>query len=193
MQLESLSRLIAEFRKLPAVGQKTATRYAYSVIEMTDGEAAEFIEAIKTAKETIHFCRECGDYTDLDVCERCQTADKSTICVVKEPRDITALEKTGAYDGLYHALHGSLDFQKGITAEKLRIKELISRLGGVKEVIIATNPDISGEMTAVYLSQIIKPLGIKVTRLAHGIPMGSEIEYADEVTLSRALADRREL
>lgn len=193
MQLEALSRLIAEFRKLPSVGQKTAVRYAYSVIDMTDGEAAEFVCAIKTAKETIHFCAECGDYTDLDVCERCRTADKSVICVVKEPRDILAFEKTGTYNGLYHVLHGSLDFQKGIGAEDIRIKELIKRLNGVKEVIVATNPDISGEMTAVYLAQIIKPMGIKVTRLAHGIPMGSEIEYADEFTLTRALSDRREM
>ncbi|MFA5449681.1 MAG: recombination mediator RecR [Clostridia bacterium] len=193
MQLESLSRLIAAFRKLPAVGQKTAARYAYALIDMSEGEVEQFITAIQNAKSTIGFCKECGDYTDLEICARCQTADKSIICVVKEPRDILAFEKMGTYQGLYHALHGTLDFQKGIDAEKLRIKELISRLNGVKEVIIATNPDISGEMTAVYLSQIIKPLGIKVTRLAHGIPMGSEIEYADEVTLSRALTDRREM
>lgn len=190
---ETLARLIAEFRKLPAVGLKTATRYAYAVIDMSDNEANEFAQAIIDAKTNVHFCKECGNYTENEVCERCQTADKSVICVVKDPRDITPFEKMGTYNGLYHVLHGTLDFQKGIGAENIRIKELISRLDGVKEVIIATNPDISGEMTAVYLAQLIKPMGIKVTRLAHGIPMGSEIEYADELTLSRALMDRKEI
>lgn len=194
MQPEALSRLIAEFRKLPSVGLKTATRYAYAVIEKSPEEAEDFISAITEAKTKIHFCSLCGDYTDGEICERCQTAvDKSTICVVKEPRDIQAFEKLGTYNGLFHALHGSLDFKKGIGADNIRIKELLRRLDGVKEVIIATNPDISGEITANYLSQLIKPLGIKVTRLAHGIPVGSEIEYADELTLSQALSDRREV
>lgn len=193
MQPDALNRLIAEFRKLPAVGQKTATRYAYSVIDRSEGEVAEFIEALREAKEKIRFCKECGTYTDQEICERCKTADKSVICVVKEPRDIQAFEKMGGYNGLYHVLRGTIDFQKGIGAEDIRIMELLSRLNGVNEVIIATNPDISGEMTAVYIAQLIKPLGIKVTRLAHGIPMGSEIEYADELTLQKALTDRKEL
>ncbi|MDD3946823.1 MAG: recombination mediator RecR [Clostridia bacterium] len=193
MQIEALSRLIANFRKLPAVGQKTATRYAYGILDMSEDEVQEFLDAIQTAKETVRFCKECGNYTDREVCEHCLTADKSTICVVKEPRDILAFEKMGSYNGLYHVLGGALDFQKGITGDSLRIKELLSRLDGVQEVIIALNPDVSGEMTAVYLSQLLKPLGKKVTRLAHGIPMGSEIEYADEVTLSRALTDRQPL
>ncbi len=191
MQPESLQRLIAEFRKLPAVGLKTATRYAFAVIDMSEGEADEFIDAIRTAKDSIHFCSQCGNYTDQEVCEHCLTADKSVICVVEEPRDIQAFEKLGTYNGLYHVLHGALDFQKGIGADRIRIKELLARLDGVKEVIIATNPDVSGEMTATYIAQLLKPLGITVTRLAHGIPMGSEIEYADEMTLSRALADRK--
>lgn len=191
MQSEALSRLIAAFRRLPAVGQKSATRYAYAILDMADAEAEEFANAVLTAKAVIHFCKECGNYTDTEVCEHCRTADKSVICVVKEPRDILAFEKMGGYNGLYHVLGGSLDFQKGITAENLRIKELLTRLDGVQEVIIALDPDVSGEMTAVYLSQILKPLGIKVTRLAHGIPMGSEIEYADEITLMRALTDRK--
>lgn len=191
MQPEALQRLIAEFRKLPAVGLKTATRYAFAVIDMSEGEADDFATAIRQAKEEIHFCSLCGNYTDQEVCEHCQAADKSVICVVEEPRDIQAFEKLGTYNGLYHVLHGALDFQKGIGADRIRIKELLSRLDGVKEVIIATNPDVSGEMTATYLAQLLKPLGVTVTRLAHGIPMGSEIEYADEMTLGKALADRK--
>ncbi|MBO7155793.1 MAG: recombination protein RecR [Clostridia bacterium] len=193
MQPEALTKLIAQLRKLPAVGLKTATRYAYALIDMDEDEARDFIEAIEEAKSTIRFCSECGNYTDREVCARCETADKSVICVVQEPRDVTAFEKLGTYNGLYHVLHGALDFQKGIGAEQIRIRELITRLDGVKEVIIATNPDVSGEMTATYIAQLLKPLGIKVTRLAHGIPMGSEIEYADEMTLSRALNDRKEI
>ncbi len=191
MHPEALSRLIAQLRKLPAVGLKTATRYAFHLIDMSEEEVEEFVEAIQEAKETIHFCSECGNYTDKEICERCENADKSVICVVEEPRDIQAFEKMGTYNGLYHVLHGALDFQKGIGAEQIRIKELLTRLNGVEEVILATNPDVSGEMTATYLAQLLKPLGIKVTRLASGIPMGSEIEYADEMTLSRALNDRK--
>jgi len=193
LKLEALQRLVSEFRKLPSVGQKTAVRYAYKVVDMTEAEVEEFIEALKEVKQKIRFCKLCGDYTEAEICERCDTADKSQICVVEEPRDIVAFEKTGSYNGLFHVLHGSLDFRNGIGGDDIRIKELIDRLDGVKEVIIATNPDVSGEMTANYIARIIKPLGVKVTRLAHGIPMGSEIEYADEITLSRALEDRKEL
>ena len=147
MQPEALSALIAEFRKLPAVGLKTATRYAYAVIDMDVAEAEEFAEAVRRAKSEIHFCTQCGNYTDREVCERCLTADKRVICVVAEPRDVTAFEKLGTYDGLYHT----------------------------------------------YIARLIKPLGIKVTRLAHGIPIGSEIEYTDEMTLGKALSDRKEI
>lgn len=193
MMPEALSRLVAEFRKLPAVGLKTASRYAYSVLEMSEADAADFANAITEARRKIHICKLCGDYTENEICERCQTADKSTILVVGEPKDIRAIEKLGTYNGLYHALHGLLDFRKGVGADNIRIKELLERLHGVKEVILATNPDISGEMTANYIAGLLKPLGVKVTRLAHGIPMGSEIEYADEMTLERALDDRKEL
>ncbi len=193
MMPEALSRLVAEFRKLPAVGLKTASRYAYSVLEMSEADAADFANAITEARRKIHICKLCGDYTENEICERCQTADKSTILVVGEPKDIRAIEKLGTYNGLYHALHGLLDFRKGVGADNIRIKELLERLCGVKEVILATNPDISGEMTANYIAGLLKPLGVKVTRLAHGIPMGSEIEYADEMTLERALDDRKEL
>ena len=193
MMPEALSRLVAEFRKLPAVGLKTASRYAYSILEMSEADAEDFANAVIEARRKIHICKLCGDYTEGEICQRCQTADKSTILVVGEPKDIRAIEKLGTYNGLYHALHGLLDFRKGVGAENIRIKELLERLNGVKEVILATNPDISGEMTANYLAGLIKPMGIKVTRLAHGIPMGSEIEYADELTLERALDDRKEL
>lgn len=193
MMPEALSRLVAEFRKLPAVGLKTASRYAYSILEMSEADAEDFANAVIEARRNIHICKLCGDYTEGEICQRCQTADKSTILVVGEPKDIRAIEKLGTYNGLYHALHGLLDFRKGVGAENIRIKELLERLNGVKEVILATNPDISGEMTANYLAGLIKPMGIKVTRLAHGIPMGSEIEYADEMTLERALDDRKEL
>lgn len=193
MMPEALSRLVAEFRKLPAVGLKTASRYAYSILEMSEADAEDFANAVIEARRKIHICKLCGDYTEGEICQRCQTADKSTILVVGEPKDIRAIEKLGTYNGLYHALHGLLDFRKGVGAENIRIKELLERLDGVKEVILATNPDISGEMTANYLAGLIKPMGIKVTRLAHGIPMGSEIEYADEMTLERALDDRKEL
>ena len=193
MMPEALSRLVAEFRKLPAVGLKTASRYAYSILEMSEADAEDFANAVIEARRKSHICKLCGDYTEGEICQRCQTADKSTILVVGEPKDIRAIEKLGTYNGLYHALHGLLDFRKGVGAENIRIKELLERLNGVKEVILATNPDISGEMTANYLAGLIKPMGIKVTRLAHGIPMGSEIEYADEMTLERALDDRKEL
>lgn len=193
MMPEALSRLVAEFRKLPAVGLKTASRYAYSILEMSEADAEDFANAVIEARRKIHICKLCGDYTEGEICQRCKTADKSTILVVGEPKDIRAIEKLGTYNGLYHALHGLLDFRKGVGAENIRIKELLERLNGVKEVILATNPDISGEMTANYLAGLIKPMGIKVTRLAHGIPMGSEIEYADEMTLERALDDRKEL
>jgi recombination protein RecR len=193
MEIASLSRLIAKFRSLPGVGLKTATRYAYNIIEGTKENAVEFSSAIMDAVNNIHLCRVCGNFTDIDVCEVCLSRDKSTICVVAEPKDINAFEKMGDYKGVYHCLHGTIDFQKGRGVDDIRIKELMSRLNGVKEIIIATNADISGELTASYLANQIKPLGIKVSRLAYGISLGSEIEYADELTLQRALQDRKTL
>ena len=193
MMPEAEARLIAAFRKLPAVGLKTAERYAYAVLKMSRDEAESIAVAITEAKDKIKTCPLCGDYTESDVCERCMTADKSVICVVGEPKDIHAIEKLGTYNGMYHALNGLLDNRKFIASENIRIKELLARLDGVKEVILATNPDIGGEMTANYIAGLIKPMGIKVTRLAHGIPMGSEIEYADEMTLGKALSDRKEM
>ena len=188
-----MSALIARFRALPGVGAKTAARYAYAVLGFSEEEAEQFAAAIVDAKRKIHFCKECGTYTDKEICDLCATRNKSVICVVAEPKDIAAVEKTGEFKGVYHVLHGVIDFQKGIGAENIRIKELLARLSGVKEVIVATNPDIGGELTATYLANQIKPLGIKVSRLAYGISVGSEIEYADELTLQRALKDRKTL
>lgn len=193
MESESMARLIAKFRTLPGVGLKTATRYAYSVIEKDVTYAEEFAEAIVDAKKKIHFCKECGNYTDAEICDICATRDKSVICVVAEPKDIAPFEKMGDFNGVYHVLHGVIDFQKGVGVDDIRIKELLARLTGVKEVIVATNPDIGGELTATYLANLIKPLGITVSRLAYGISVGSEIEYADELTLQRALKDRKNL
>ncbi|HKL73356.1 MAG TPA: recombination mediator RecR [Clostridia bacterium] len=193
MEIASLSRLIAQFKSLPGVGLKTATRYAYRIIEGSKENAQEFANAIMDAVKNIRLCSVCGNFTDLEVCDICQNRDKSIICVVAEPKDINAFEKMGEYKGVYHCLHGTIDFQKGRGIDDIRIKELMARLTGVNEVIIATNADISGELTASYLANQIKPLGIKVSRLAYGISLGSEIEYADELTLQRALQDRKTL
>ena len=193
MRNEAINRLIAAFRKLPGAGNKTAMRYAYSVLKMDEKDVQAFIEAIKNAKERIKLCSLCGNYTETEVCDICSKRDKTVICVVSEPKDILPFEKMGGFNGVYHVLHGALDFQKGVGADDIRIKELIDRLVGVKEVIIATNPDISGELTASYLANLIKPLGVKVSRLGYGLSIGIEIEYADALTLQRALQDRKEL
>ncbi len=193
--IEPIGRLINQFTKLPGVGSKTAQRYAYKIINMTEEEAAEFAESILRAKREVRYCSVCGNYTDKEVCDICSTRDGSVICVVKEPKDVLAMEKSHEFKGVYHVLHGALSPMEGITPNDIRIKELLARIakGGVKEVIMATNPDVEGEATAMYISGLLKPLGIKVTRLAHGIPVGSELEYADEITLSRALLDRKEM
>jgi recombination protein RecR len=191
--IEPLARLIAGFSKLPGVGEKTAARYAYAVLNGTEESARELSAAILELKTKVHFCSVCGNFTEEDVCDICAERDKSVICVVKEPRDISALEKIKSYKGVYHVLHGVINPMEGIGPSDLKIKELLARLNGVSEVIIATNPDIEGEATAMYLARLIKPLGVKVTRIAQGLPAGSIIEYADEHTLSRALASRIEL
>lgn len=193
--IEPIGRLINQFTKLPGVGSKTAQRYAYKIINMTEEEAAEFAESILRAKREVRYCSVCGNYTDKEICDICSTRDGSVICVVKEPKDVLAMEKSHEFKGVYHVLHGALSPMEGITPNDIKIKELLARIakGGVKEVIMATNPDVEGEATAMYISGLLKPLGIKVTRLAHGIPVGSELEYADEITLSRALLDRKEM
>jgi recombination protein RecR len=189
--IEPIARLVEQFTKLPGVGKKTASRYAYSIIAMDVDEVDAFAAAMKQIKRKVRYCSVCGNFTDLDVCEICSSRDRSVICVVKEPRDVVAFEKIQDYKGVYHVLHGQLSPLNGIGPDDLHIKELLARLEGVNEVIIATNPDVEGDATALYLSRLIKPLGITVTRIARGLPSGSEIEYADEVTLSRALHERK--
>ena len=188
--IEPLAKLIAELGKLPSVGEKTAARYAYAILESTDEDVDALVEAIKNVREKVHFCSVCGNFTEGDICEICATRKPNTICVVKEPRDVTALEKVKGYEGVYHVLHGVISPIDRVGPDDIRIKELLARLDGVEEVILATNPDVEGEATAMYIARLIKPLGIKVTRIARGLPEGSVIEYADEGTLMRALNSR---
>lgn len=192
-KIPPLENLIQKFTKLPGVGKKTAARYAYAILGMTDEDSNSFIDAIREVKEKVHFCKVCGNYTDGEVCEICSTRDNSIICVVSEPKEVTAMEKIKDYNGVYHVLHGLLNPMVGIGPEDLNIKPLLERLSGVKEVIVATASTIEGDATALYLSRLLKPLNIKVTRIARGLPAGSELEYADELTLSRALTDRKEI
>ena len=193
--IEPIGKLINKFTRLPGVGTKTAQRYAYKIINMTEEEVEEFAECLLDAKRKVRYCKICGDFTDKDVCDICANRDHSVICVVKEPKDVLAMEKAREFKGVYHVLHGVISPMEGVTPDDIRIKELLARIseGGVKEIIMATNPDVEGEATAMYISSLVKPFGIKVTRLAHGIPVGGELEYADEITISRALTDRKEI
>ncbi len=192
-----LERLVDEFSKFPGVGRKGATRMAYQVLSMPAADAEALAAAIRDAHTKLHRCRICQDYTEGEICSICANAkrDPSLICVVESPRDIAAFERTREYHGLYHVLHGLISPMDGIGADQLCVKELLARLhdGRVKEVIMATNPTVEGEATAMYLARLIKPLGIKTTRLAYGLPVGSSLEYADETTLYRALSGRDEL
>ena len=190
--IESIGRLVNEFSKLPGVGKKTAQRYAYKVIDMPEAEAKAFADAILGVKRKVKYCKVCGNFTEEEKCGICRTREASVICVVKEPKDVTAIEKLREFKGVYHVLHGVIDPLAGVGPNDIRIRELLARIheGGVKEVIVATNPDVSGDATAMYLAKLIKPLEVKVTRLAHGIPVGSEIEYTDDVTLARAFVER---
>ena len=184
-----------QFAKLPGIGMKTAQRLAYYVLNLPENEVRTFAESIIKARESVHLCGCCQNFTERDLCSICadENRDKSIICVVESPKDVSAFERAGGYDGLYHVLHGLLSPMDGIKAEDLKIKELISRLSDVKEVIMATNPTVEGEATAMYLGRTIKPMGIKVTRLAYGLPAGSALEFADDVTLAKALENRNEL
>ena len=190
------SRLIEEFHKLPGIGPKTAQRLTYYLIRMPDKEARALAEAILAVKDKIVLCSTCQNITDSDPCLICRSdrRDRSQICVVAEPLDILPLERTGGYKGLYHVLHGVISPADGIGPDDLKMKELLGRLkdGSVTEVILATNPNLEGEATAMYLHKLISPLGIKITRLARGLPFGADLEYADEVTLTRALENRQE-
>lgn len=191
-----LESLVEKFESLPGIGHKTAQRLAYFVLDMPKEQAEGFAGAILEAHEKIHYCAVCCNLTDDELCPVCRSPvrDKALICVVEEPKDVFALERAGEYSGLYHVLHGAISPLSGIGPEQLKIKELLPRIdGGVREVIMATNPTVEGEATAMYLSRLLKPLGVKVTRLAYGIPVGGDLEYADEVTLQRAMEGRQEL
>ncbi len=192
-----LERLVEQFRKLPGIGKKTAIRLAFSVLEFTEEEADAFADAVKDAKRSVKNCSVCQNISDAEVCPICgdSARDNSVICVVEDAKAVMSLEKVKEYRGLYHVLHGAISPMDGIGPDKLKIAELLSRLstGTVNEIIIATNPTVEGEATAMYLTKLIKPLGIRVSRLAYGIPVGGDLEYADEVTLMRALEGRRSM
>lgn len=194
---QPINKLIEEFSKLPGIGRKTAQRLAFHVLSMSNEEALTLATSIVNAKKHIRYCSKCFNLTEKDPCPICSSGkrDQSVICVVESPKDIVAMEKTREFIGLYHVLHGAISPMDGVGPSEIKVRELILRLRGpeVKEVIIATNPTIEGEATAMYISKLIKPLGIKVTRIAHGIPVGGDLEYADEMTLSKALEGRREI
>lgn len=195
MQEKSIERLIEQFRTLPGVGYKTAQRYAYSIIEGSKSRAEAFVDAIKEVKENVGFCEVCGNFTNEKVCPICKHRNRKIICVVKDPKDIISMERVKSYNGVYHVLFGTISPLENRGPEDIKIRELLARVNedGVEEVIMATNPDVEGDATAMYIAKILKPLGVKVTRLAQGVAMGSDIEYADEVTLERALEARRSL
>lgn len=193
----ALERLQEQFARLPGIGSKTAQRLSFHVMALSDEEAEEFAAAILDAKKKIHTCPVCQNMTDRELCPICsdERRDRSQICVVAEPRDVIAMERAREYNGLYHVLHGVISPLNHVGPDDIRIRELLKRVGegGVREVIMATNPDTEGEATAMYLARLLQPLEVRVTRLAYGIPMGSQLEYADDVTLLRALQGRREM
>ena len=193
----ALQELADQFARLPGIGGKTAQRLAFHVLELDDADAKAFADAIMAAKQTVHTCPVCQNLTDRELCPLCdnEMRDRSTICVVAEPKDVIAMERSREFNGLYHVLHGVISPLNHVTQDDIRIKELLMRVasGEVREVIMATNPDTEGEATAMYISRLLRPMEIKVTRLAYGVPVGSQLEYADEVTLSRALEGRQEI
>jgi len=193
--IEPIGKLINQFTKLPGVGSKTAQRYAYKIINMTEEEAEEFVKAISECKQKVKYCSICGNFTENDVCDICLKRKHDTVCVVKEPKDILAFERIHEFNGVYHVLHGTIKPSENKGPKDITIDKLIKRIEdeNIKEVVMATNPDFDGEITASYISALIKPLNVKVTRLAHGIPIGTDIEYADEMTLTKAFTDRKEI
>lgn len=196
MYIAPLDRLITAFAKLPGIGRKSAARLAFYVLNQPQSTAQQLADAILQAKEQIHYCSICQNLTDEDPCAVCSSErrDKSIICVVETPRDVIAIENTKEYTGLYHVLHGAISPMDDIGPDDIKLKELVARCSaGVNEVIAATNPTVEGEATAMYMARLLKPLGIKVTRIAHGIPVGGDLEYADEITLGKAIEGRREL
>ena len=190
-----IERLIEYFRSLPGVGKKTAQRYAFFIIENNRDKAVNFAKAIVEVKDKVKLCSVCGNYSSGEICPICQRRNRQIVCVVQEPKDIISIEKAKSFDGTYHVLFGCINPLENKGPNDIRIKELLSRVSqdDIKEVIMATNPDVEGEATAMYIAKILKPMGVKVTRLAQGISMGSDIEFADEVTLSKAIADRKEI
>ncbi len=196
-QIEALQKLSEQFARLPGIGRKSAMRLAFSILELSDEEAESFAKTILDAKEKVHLCPVCQSLTDKEICSVCNDLDrdKSTIMVLEDTKAVLSMEKVREYRGLYHVLHGVISPMNGVTPDKLKIKELLARLADetVKEIIIATNPTVEGEATAMYLSRLLKPFEIKITRLAYGIPVGSDLEYADEVTLYRAIEGRRDI
>lgn len=195
--IEPIAKLVNQLARLPGIGRKTAARLAYHIIALPEDQVRELAVSIFNGKKQVHFCPVCGDYTDTDPCKRCAdpNRDKSILCVVKDPRDVAAMERMRDFNGLYHVLHGVISPMDGVGPDDIRIRELMTRLasGEVKEVVLATNPDIEGEATAAYIARLVKPMMIKVTRIAHGVPVGGELEYTDEVTLSKAFENRREI
>ena len=193
----TIEKLIESFEKLPSIGHKTAVRLAFHVLQQTNTETEEFIQSITDAKTKLKYCDICYNISDTNPCQICSNSkrDQSIICVVEDVKDIIAMEKTHEFNGIYHVLHGSISPMNGIGPEDIKIKELLQRIqkDKINEIIIATNPRVEGEATAMYLSKLIKPIGIKVTRIAHGIPVGSDLEYTDEITLMKALEGRREM
>ena len=196
-QIPPLTKLVEQFERLPGIGHKSAQRLAFHVLGLSKEQAQQFAQAIVDAHEKIKRCKICQNLTDQEICSICGDAkrDRSVICVVEDPRDVAAFERTREYQGLYHVLHGLISPMNGVGPDQLHVKELLNRLsqGEVKEVIMATNPTVEGEATSMYISRLIKPMGIKVTRLAYGIPVGGNLEYADEVTLFRSLQGRNEI
>ena len=194
---EPMARLIEELKKLPGVGGKTAQRYAFHILRATDEDAEQLADAIRHLKASLHLCSVCNNITDVDPCVYCSnpTRNQRVVCVVEEPTNIAAVEKTGHYNGVYHVLHGALSPLHGVGPDQLRITSLERRVaaGSVDELIVATNPTVEGEATATYISRLLKPSGIRITRIATGVPAGSDIEYADEVTMQKAIEGRREL
>lgn len=192
-----IARLLEELERLPGIGPKSAQRLAFHILRMDADAAGRLAEAILEVKRSIRFCRRCFNFSADEICETCSDPrrDASTVCVVEEPRDVVAIERTGEFRGYYHVLQGSISPIDGIGPEQLRMRELVDRIGagGVGEVIVATDPDVEGETTALYIARLLKPLGVRVTRIASGLPVGGDLEYADEVTLGRALEARREM
>ncbi|MBR4235913.1 MAG: recombination protein RecR [Clostridia bacterium] len=195
--VEAIDKLSLELSRLPGIGKKTAQRLAFHIVGMPEDKVRELAVAIYNGKKNVHFCPVCGNYTDSDVCSVCSDTSRrrDIVCVVRDARDVNALERIREYNGLYHVLGGVISPMDNVGPDDIRIRELLTRLAGgeIKEVVLATNPDVEGEATAAYLSRLIKPMGITVTRIAHGVPVGGELEYTDEITLMRAFKGRREL